>query len=141
MRRNTITGLVLLILSLGFSISAQPSQGDQSFPAFWTKFKAAVIKGDKIAVARMSVFPIEMPYGMGSVKTPAQLSKRYRQVFNGETNAAKCFAESEPKVDYQNPKRFTVGCKIMNTGDVVIFYGFTRTKTGWKFSDLDNINE
>jgi len=140
MRRNTITGLVLLILSLGFSISAHPPQ-DQSFSAFWTKFKAAVIKGDKIAVARMSDFPIEMPYGMGSVKTPAQLSKRYRQVFNGETNAAKCFAETEPKVDPENPKRFTVGCKIMNTGDVVIIYGFARTKTGWKFDSLDNINE
>jgi hypothetical protein len=35
----------------------------------------------------------------------------------------------------------TVGCKIENTGDVVIIYGFVRTKPGWKFNSLDNINE
>jgi hypothetical protein len=141
MRKKPIVGLTIVILTLGLSITAQSVQGDQSIQTFWTKFKAVVIKGDKTAVAQMSQFPIDMPYGVSSVKTSIQLNKRYREVFNGETNAAKCFAEAKPEVDSQNSKRFTVGCKINNTGDEVIIYGFVRTKAGWKFKSLDNINE
>lgn len=141
MTKKTIVGLTLAVLVLSLSMTGKSVQVDQSIQTFWTKFKAAVIKGDRIAVAQMSQFPIEMQYGVPSVKTRAQLTKRYREVFNGETNAAKCFAESKPEVDPQNAKRFTVGCKIQNTGDVVIIYGFVKTKTGWKFDSLDNINE
>jgi hypothetical protein len=141
MTKKTIAGLTLVVLVLSLSMTANSFQGDQSIQTFWTKFKAAVIKGDKAAVAQMSQFPIELESGVPSVKTSAQLIKRYREVFNGETNAAKCFAESKPEVDPQDSKRFTVGCKIENTGDVVIIYGFVRTKTGWKFNSLDNINE
>ena len=132
---------MLLLMAALLPTTTKSFQGDPSIEAFWAQFKAAVIKGDKVAVGRMAQFPIEMPYGVKSVRTAAQLSRRYREVFNGETNAAKCFAESRPEVDPQNAKRFTVGCKIQNTGDVVIIYGFVRTKTGWKFNSLDNINE
>lgn len=141
MTKKTIVGLTLAVLVLSLSMTGKSFQVDQSIQTFWTKFKAAVIKGDRTAVAQMSQFPIEMQYGVPSVKTRAQLTKRYREVFNGETNAAKCFAESKPEVDPQNAKSFTVGCKIQNTGDVVIIYGFVKTKTGWKFNSLDNINE
>jgi len=141
MTKKTIAGLTLVALALSLSMTANSFQDDRSIQTFWNKFKAAVIKGDKAAVARMSKFPIEMSYGVPSVRTAAQLNKRYREVFNGETNAAKCFAELKPEVDPQNSKRFTVGCKIQNTGDVVIIYGFVWTKTGWKFKSLDNINE
>jgi hypothetical protein len=145
MRKNLVLGLTLVILLLslspGLSTAGKSAEVDPSIQIFWTKFKAAVIKGDKTAVAQMSQFPIEMQYGVPSVKTSAQLIKRYREVFNGETNAAKCFAESKPVVDPQNLKWFTVGCKIQNTGDVAIIYGFVRTRTGWKFNSLDNINE
>lgn len=141
MTKKALAALAVIVLALGLSMTANSFQGDQSIQTFWTKFKAAVIKGDKTAVAQLSQFPIEMPYGFSSVKTSIQLSKRYREVFNGDTNAAKCFAEAKPEVDPQNPKRFTVGCKINNTGDEVIIYGFVRSKTGWKFKSLDNINE
>jgi hypothetical protein len=141
MIRKANAGLVVVLLAFSLSTAARPFQNDHSIETFWARFKAAVIKGDKAAVAKMSAFPIEMPYGMGSVKSPAQLFKRYRTVFNGETNAAKCFAEAKPEVDPQNSKRFSVACRIMNTGDLVIIYGFGRTKTGWKFDSLDNINE
>ena len=141
MTKKTIAGLTLVVLVLSLSMTGKSVQVDQSIQTFWTKFKAAVIKGDRTAVAQMSQFPIEMQYGVPSVKTRAQLTKRYREVFNGETNAAKCFAESKPEIDPQNAKWFTVGCKIQNTGDVVIIYGFVKTKTGWKFNSLDNINE
>ena len=141
MRKNAVVVLTLVVLVLSSSMTGKSVQGDQSIQSFWTNFKAAVIKGDKTAVAQMSRFPIELEYGIPSVKTSAQFVKRYREVFNGETNAAKCFAQSKPEVDPQNSKRFTVGCKIQNTGDVVIIYGFVWTKSGWKFNSLDNINE
>ena len=120
MTKKTVVGLTLVVLILSLSMTGKSVQRDPSIQTFWMKFKAAVIKGDKAAVAQMSQFPIELEYGVPVVKTSGQLIKRYREVFNGETNAAKCFAESKPEVDPQSPKRFTVGCKIENTGDVVI---------------------
>ena len=119
---------------------ARSVQNDSSVETFWSGFKTAVIKGDKDKVAQMSQFPIGMPYGVPAVKTKAQLIKRYRQVFKGETNAAKCFGEARPVIDPENRKRFTVGCKNA-AGDEVIIYDFVWTKAGWKFKSLDNINE
>jgi len=136
-------GLVLLLALMAIVLvngPVQSAQGDTSIETFWPKFKAAVIKGDKNAIAQLSQFPIGMPYGITAVTSTAQLTKRYRQVFDGETNAAKCFAEARPVIDPDNRKRFTVGCKNA-AGDEVIIYGFVLTKTGWKFKSLDNINE
>lgn len=135
--------LVLLVALLAIVLvkgPVQSAQGDNSMETFWTKFKVAVTKGDKNAVAQMSQFPIGMPYGVPAVKTSAQLTTRYGQVFNGETNAAKCFGEARPVIDPDNKKRFTVGCKNA-AGDEVIIYSFVLTRTGWKFKSLDNINE
>ena len=136
-------GLVLLLALMAIVLvngPVQSAQGDTSIEAFWPKFKAAVTREDQNAIAQLSQFPIGMPYGVPTVKTSAQLTKRYRQVFNGETNAAKCFAEARPVIDPDNRKRFTVGCKNA-AGDEVIIYGFVLTRTGWKFKSLDNINE
>jgi hypothetical protein len=81
-----------------------------------------------------------MPYGMASVKTRAQLITRYRRVFNGETDAAKCFSTAKPETDPANQKLFTIACKNA-AGHEVIIYSFARTAGGWKFAGLDNINE
>ena len=142
MTRKSISLVLLLVVLAMASVNAlvQSAQVDTSLDAFRNQFKAAVIKGDKNAVAQLSKFPIGMSYGVSSVKTRAQLIKRYRQVFNGETDAAKCFAEARPVIDSGNRKRATVGCKNA-AGDEVIVYGFILTRTGWKFESLDNINE
>ena len=66
--------------------------------------------------------------------------KRYRELFNTQANAAKCFAESKPEVDAANKNRFTVACKDAGGNEVVI-YGFIRTRGVWKLKSLDNINE
>jgi hypothetical protein len=140
---NRSISLVLLLTVMSIALvntPVQSAQGDTSVEPYWTKFKAAVIKGDKDAVAQLSQFPIGMPYGVPAVKTRAQLIKRYSQVFNGEANAAKCFAAARPVIDPDNPKRFTVGCKNA-AGDEVIIYSFVLTRTAWKFKSLDNINE
>ena len=141
MKRTITLGLALAMIAIVLvQTPARTAQGDSSVEAFWTKFKAAVIKSDKDAVAQLSQFPLGMPYGVPAVKTKAQLIKRYRQVFNGEADAAKCFSEARPKIDPDNRKRFTVGCKNA-AGDEVIVYNFVLTKAGWKFKSLDNINE
>ena len=116
------------------------AQSGDSITSFWEKFRAAVVNRDKAAVAALSQFPIAMPYGLPSVKTRAQLIRRYRDVFNHEGDAAKCFATAKPSVDSPRPKEFTVGCKN-SAGDEVVIYSFKLTRNGWRFSGLDNLNE
>ena len=143
MIKKSLATLVLAAMTAMLLLAAKTSahqSNDSSIDAFWTKFKAAVIAGDKTGVAAMSQFPIEMPYGVASVKNRSQLIRRYREVFNVQANAQKCFAESKPVIDAGNRNRFEVGCKD-SAGNEVVVYGFVRTRTGWKFHSLDNINE
>lgn len=141
MKKSIVLCLSLAVLAATvLQVSAISAQSDPSVETFWTRFKAAVIRGDKTSVAAMSQFPIGMPYGVRAIGNSAQLIKRYREVFNEEANAAKCFVVAHPVIDADNQKRFTVGCKN-SAGDEVIVYSFVRTKAGWKFKSLDNINE
>ena len=107
---------------------------------FWEQFKAAVSKKDVDAVAALSKFPIGMSYGIASVKSKLELRKRYGQVFNEQTDAATCFSKARPEIDPENAKHFTVACPDA-AGNEVVIYHFTQTRTGWKFTGLDNLNE
>jgi hypothetical protein len=127
---KTITTLSLLLLLTGA----------ESADTFWQTFKTAVSKRDVETIARLSKFPIGMSYGIPSIKTKAQLSKRYRQIFNEQTDAAACFAKAKIEMDPENPKRFSVACPDA-AGNEVVIYHFEQTKTGWKFAGLDNLNE
>lgn len=116
---------------------------DAAFKIFWTKFKSAVAKKDKNATANLSRFPITMPAFQKSVRTKADFLRRYSRIFDGEADAAKCFQNASPQKI--SAKRYEVGCgfKTDKTGDAgePIVYAFELTKSGWKFVDLDNINE
>ena len=127
---KTITTLSLLLLLTGAG----------SADTFWQTFKTAVSKRDVETIARLSKFPIGMSYGIPSIKTKAQLSKRYRQVFNEQTDAAACFAKAKIEMDPENAKHFSVACPDA-AGNEVVIYHFEQTKTGWKFTGLDNLNE
>ena len=127
---KTITTLSLLLLLTGA----------QSTDSFWQEFKTAVSKRDVETIARLSKFPIEMSYGIASIKTKAQLTKRYRQLFNEQTDAAACFSKARPEMDADNPKHFTVACPDAGGNEVVIYH-FQQTRAGWKLTGLDNINE
>ena len=107
---------------------------------FWEQFKTAVTKRDVQTVARLSQFPIGMSYGIPAIKTKAQLSRRYRQLFNEQTDAVACFSKAKPEVDPANAKAFTVACPDA-AGNEVVIYHFTQTRAGWKFTGLDNLNE
>jgi hypothetical protein len=136
----TLTGISIASSTRANTLAELLPQTDNSIQEFWQKFSAAVIKGDRVAVAGHTRFPVSMPYGMAAVRNRAQLTKRYRTVFNGEANAVKCFATAKPETDPANPKSFSVACPNA-AGHEVVIYSFTRTPAGWKFNGLDNLNE
>jgi hypothetical protein len=127
---KTITTLSLLLL-----LARVDSTED-----FWQTFKTAVQKRDVETIARLSKFPIGMSYGISSIKTKAQLSRRYRQLFSEQADAVACFSKKNPELDEANPKHFTVACPDA-AGNEVVIYHFEQTRTGWKLTGLDNINE
>ncbi|MCA1605179.1 MAG: hypothetical protein LC775_06845 [Acidobacteria bacterium] len=144
MKHSIVVGLLVLGLA-GLASNGNEIQNvaprDAGVEQFWEKFRDAVRKGNKTAIAGMSKFPISMPYGMASVRNRAQLTRRYRDVFNHDgSSASQCFKTAKPVVDPARPNDFTVGCKNL-AGDEVIIYTFRRTPAGWKFLHLDNINE
>src|SRR5215203_2618018 len=118
---KTITTLSLLLLLTGVD----------SAESFWQTFRSAVSKRDVETIARLSKFPIEMSYGIPSIKTKAQLTRRYRQLFSEQADAVACFNKKKPELDQANPKQFTVACPDAAGNDVVIYH-FKQTRTGWK---------
>ena len=135
--------LLIGVISLCLIISVTNVSAQTDFQTFWTKFKSAVEKGDKTAVTGMTNFPVNMPAYQKNVKTKADFLRRYNQIFNGEANAAQCFAEAKPQK--RDSKTYEVYCPFKQTPDdwtnAPINYYFVLTKTGWKFAGLDNINE
>ena len=128
MKTITIFSLLLLLT------------GADSAETFWQTFKTAVSKRDVETIARLSRFPLGMSYGIPAIKTKAQLTRRYRQVFNEQTDAAACFSKATLEKDPENPKHFSVACPDA-AGNPVVVYHFEETRTGWKFTGLDNLNE
>jgi hypothetical protein len=127
---KTLTTLSLLLLLTGA----------ESAKTFFQSFKTAISKRDVESIARLSKFPIGMSYGVPAIKTKAQLSRRYRQLFNEQTDAAACFSKAKIEMDPENPKRFSVACPDA-AGNEVVIYHFEQMKLGWKFTGLDNLNE
>ena len=141
MKRATILSLCLLLSGTALAATTgERLQEDASVKIFWQRFKVAVIRGNRSAVASLSDFPVEMSYGIPSIRNRSQMLRRYNEVFKSQTNAARCFANKQPEMDAQDKNRFSVACPDKGGNEVVI-YGFQRTRAGWKFAGLDNINE
>jgi hypothetical protein len=117
--------------------------GANDFSTFWKKFKSAVIAGDKATVAEMTKFPLSMPYLQKAVKNKDNFLRRYNEIFKGEANAAQCFAGAEPQKE--SDRRYEIYCPFKETPDdrenAPIRFLLELTKSGWKFSGLDNVNE
>ena len=114
--------------------------GADSAETFFQNFKTAVTKHDVETIARLSRFPLAMSYGIPAIKTKAQLTRRYRQIFNEQTDAAACFNKAKLEMDPENPKHFSVACPDA-AGNEVVIYHFEQTRMGWRFTGLDNLNE
>ncbi len=108
--------------------------------SFWQQFKTAVANKNLDTIATLSRFPIGMSYGIASVKTKADLRRRYRKVFTEQSDAAACFSKAKPEADPDNAKHFTIACPDA-AGNEVVIYHFNLTRTGWKFTGMDNLNE
>jgi hypothetical protein len=134
-RRIWLGGILILVLFPN-------AFAETDFPAFWSKFKSAVITGDKATVAQMTKFPLSMPYLVKAVKTKSDFLRRYDEIFNGEANAAQCFRNAEPQ---KESGRYEIYCPFKSTPNdkenTPIRFVFELTKGGWKFAGLDNINE
>jgi hypothetical protein len=134
--QNFLTGVLILLFS-----STAFSQGD--FSAFWKEFKSAVVAGDKAKVAGMTKFPLSMSYGVKAVKNKEDFLRRYDEIFKGEANAVQCFAGAKPQKE--SAGRYEIYCPFKDTPNdwenAPIRFLFEVTKTGWRFSGLDNINE
>jgi hypothetical protein len=116
---------------------------ESEFSTFWQKFKSAVIAGDKAAVAEMTKFPLSMPYLQKAVKNNEDFLRRYNEIFKGEANAPQCFGKGEPHKD--TDREYGIYCPFKDTPNdwenAPIRFIFELTKSGWKFTGLDNVNE
>jgi hypothetical protein len=131
-----LAGIVVLLL-------CSNTFAESDFSAFWQKLKAAVIAGDKVAVAEMTKFPLSMPYEVKAVKNKEGLSRRYNEIFKGEANAAQCFARGEPRKE--SAGHYEIYCPFKKTPEdrenAPIRFIFELTNGSWKFAGLDNVNE
>jgi hypothetical protein len=124
------------ILLLSVLLLTVPDSRD----TFWQQFKTAVTNKNVDAIAVLSRFPLGMSYGIPNIKSKVDLRKRYARVFTEQTDAATCFSKAKPETDPDNAKHFSVACPDA-AGNEVVIYHFTQTRTGWKFTGLDNLNE
>jgi len=146
--RNFPGFLTLLICATSFSFSILAADRERvvaqnEFPAFWNKFKSVVVGGDKATAAEMTKFPLSMPYGVKAVEDKENFLRRYSEIFKGEADAAKCFASAKPQKE--SARSYAVYCPFKKTpndrDNAPIRFIFELTKSGWKFTGLDNINE
>lgn len=108
----------LLVPTIG---CASPAFAEPSFDAFWTKFKAAVAKKDKAAVASMT----RLPYLYDSKKLDKeQFIAKYDLLFPKET--ATCFSKAKPTADKED---YFVFC-----GEQI--YCFNKEKDKWLFTEI-----
>ena len=134
--RTWLAGILILLL-----VPNASAQTD--FSAFWKKFRSAVIAGDKATVMEMTKFPVSMPYLVKVVKNRKDFLRRYDEIFEGEADAAKCFANAEPQKE--SGRRYEIYCPFKETPkdkeNAPIRFIFEWTKSGWRFVGLDNLNE
>lgn len=135
--------LLITIISAIFLLNAGNVSAQTGFDAFWKKFKTAVAKKDKAAVAALSSLPVSMPYDVKPVRTRAQFLNRYNEIFYGEADAAKCFNRASVQEVSEKVREIACGFRRDTNGDggEPLIYRFELTKAGWRFVSFDNINE
>ena len=87
--KTAILPLAFLLLA-PIDSAAQTKVHDQHFQSFWRKFKVAVAKNDKHAVASMTKLPFLFE---SQERTRAQFIKIYNQLF--DLKVRRCFATAK----------------------------------------------
>jgi hypothetical protein len=116
--------LVLLFLVLLVGPSNTPAEASlnrppQSFNAFWRKFKTAVARNNKVAVASMTRLPFLFA---GQELDRAGFLKRYDEIIN--LRDRQCIAQAKPLKDGDS---YSVFC-----GPLI--FVFSQSDGVWKFS-------
>lgn len=118
-KRLRVLGLVLLLgFGVGLQVQSQ-NKRDPKFTAFWTKFKAAVARNDKAAVADMT----KLPFMLDSKDLDrAGFIKQYNSLFTPRMR--RCFARARPSRDHDSMEIFC-GQQIFLFAKVDGVYKFT----------------
>lgn len=131
--RYVVAIAVLVLCTNALSGQNSKRQSAPSFKPFWLAFKDALAKNDKEAVANMTRFPLQMPYGVQRINTRATFIKAYGHIFDAETK--NCFAAAEPQIESGKFKGYTVSC-----GEAMLYW-FEAVGGSYRFTRVDNVNE
>jgi hypothetical protein len=111
--------LVVLISCLTIFSQTRRTKVDPEFSAFWVKFKAAVARNDKAAVADAT----KLPFMLGSKDADrAGFIKQYSSLFT--PSVRRCFARAKPSQDRDAMEIFC-GDQIFLFAKVGAVYKFT----------------
>jgi len=103
------------------SVQGQTAKVDPEFNAFWVKFKAAVARNDKAAVADMTKLPFMLE---GKDIDRAGFIKQYSSLFTPKMR--RCFARAKPSRDQEAMEIFC--------GDQIFL--FTKVDGVYKFTEI-----
>lgn len=90
--------MVLILSAVATPVQSEEAKSNQLFVSFWAQFKAAVAKDDKVAVAALTKFPVDINANV----TKNEFLKKYHEFFN--QNVRKCFAKKKPVSDDQSAR-------------------------------------
>ena len=112
---------LIFLLALAPAGMAEIKAEGRSFAAFWVQFQAAVVKGDKEAIARMTRFPFA-----DEKLTKAAFVKKSDELFSAKVR--RCFRSAKP-VKEDKRDSYSVFC-----GETI--FVFEKGKDGYQFTDL-----
>lgn len=129
--------ILLFVLALTLSLAGSQTTNAQekrlnsapaAFQTFFAKFKTAVEKSDKTAVAELTRFPLNYGFDAGDEGTmsKAQFVKRFNEIFG--KSPKKFMPEKNPIFSRGNG-----GSYVISTEDAAHLI-FIRDKSGFKFS-------
>jgi hypothetical protein len=112
--------VLIFLLALAPAGSAEIKAEGRSFAAFWVQFQAAVVKGDKEAIAGMTKLPF---YGK---MAKADFMKECDELFPPKVR--RCFRNARP-VKEDKRESYSVFC-----GETI--FVFEKGKAGYQFTDV-----
>ena len=117
----SLASLLLLSSALAVSSQRRSSKADPEFNAFWLKFKAAVARNDKTAVADMTKLPFMLD---GKDLDRAGFIRQYSSLFTPKMR--RCFARAKPSRDQEIMEIFC--------GDQI--FAFAKVDGAYKFTEI-----
>lgn len=112
---------LVFLLAIAPAGSVEIKTEARSFAGFWIQFQAAVVKGDKAAIAGMTKFPFA-----SEKQTKAEFLKQCDELFSAKVR--RCFRNAKPVKD-DNGDSYSVFC-----GETIFI--FEKANGEYKFTDL-----